>query len=81
MSGFADNYLPVILGKDIASVASRFIIAAMSILQIVFMSEIASLLTSTQVIKNFKDVLLVFIIRTFVALPFVILCVKVLGLV
>lgn len=81
MSGFADNYLPVILGKDIPSVASRFIIAAMSILQIVFMSEIASLLTSTQVIKNFKDVLLVFIIRTFVALPFVILCVKVLGLV
>lgn len=80
MSGFADNYLPVILGKDIASVGSRFIIAAMSILQIVFMSEIASLLTSTKVVKDFKDVLLVFLIRTFVALPFVILCVKVLGL-
>lgn len=80
MSGFADNYLPVILGKDIASVASRFIIAAMSILQIVFMSEIASLLTSTKVMKDFKDVLLIFIIRTFISLPFVILCVKVLGL-
>ncbi len=80
MSGFADNYLPVILGKDIASVASRFIIAAMSILQIVFMSEIASLLTSSKVMKSFKDVLLVFIIRTFVSLPFVILCVKILNL-
>ncbi|CAM3717786.1 YjiH family protein [Erysipelothrix urinaevulpis] len=80
MSGFADNYLPVILGKDIVSVESRFIIAAMSILQIVFMSEIASLLTSTKVVKSFKDVLMVFIVRTFIALPFVILCVKLLGL-
>ena len=80
MSGFADNYLPVILGKDIASVGSRFLITCMSILQIVFMSEIASLLTSTKVVKNFKDVFLVFMIRTFVALPFVILAVKLLGL-
>lgn len=80
MSGFADNYLPVILGQNIMSVESRFIIAAMSILQIVFMSEIASLLTSTKVVKNFKDVLLVFVIRTFIALPFVILFAKILGL-
>ena len=80
MSGFADNYLPVILGQDIASVGSRFLITCMSIIQIVFMSEIASLLTSTNVIKNFKDVFIVFVIRTFVALPFVILAVKLLGL-
>ncbi|MEG0283238.1 MAG: hypothetical protein RR425_01450 [Erysipelotrichales bacterium] len=80
ISGFADNYLPVILGKGIESEGSRFIIAAMSILQIVFMSEIAVLLTSTKTLKSFKDVLIIFITRTLISLPFVILLTKLLGL-
>lgn len=78
MSGFADNYLPVILGGKVESAESRTIIAMMSILQLIFMSEIATLLKSTDALKNFKDIIIVFLLRTFISLPLVILFVKML---
>ncbi|AQP53008.1 arginine transporter [Vagococcus penaei] len=76
MSGFADNYLPVILGKDLVSIESKAIIAMMSILQLIFMSEIATLLKSCQIINKFRDIIIIFLERTFISLPFVILFVK-----
>lgn len=80
MSGFADNYLPVILGQNIASSASRCIIAVMSILQIIFMSEIATLLKSTNIIQKFTDILIIFVLRTAISLPLVIIAVKICGI-
>lgn len=80
MSGFADSYLPVILGQNITSSASRAIIAIMSILQIIFMSEIATLLKSTDIIRKFSDIVIIFVLRTFISLPFVIVLVKLFGL-
>lgn len=73
LSGFADNYLPIILGKAFASAQIKFIIATMSILQIIFMSEIGALLSSTKLVTKFVDIVLIFIERTIIALPFVIL--------
>lgn len=60
MSGFADNYLPVILGEKVNSLESRTIIGMMSILQLIFMSEIATLLKSTNTLKSFKDIIIIF---------------------
>ncbi|WMB29938.1 hypothetical protein N1495_03325 [Streptococcus didelphis] len=60
MSGFADNYLPVILGQSIKSEVSRVIIATMSIMQIIYLSETATLLTSTNKEMSFLDVLIIF---------------------
>lgn len=76
MSGFADNYLPVILASNIASVETRMIVAIMSIMPIIYLSETATLLTSTKAVPKFLDVVLIFIQRTFIALPFVVLLVK-----
>ena len=76
MSGFADNYLPVILGKGLESIESKTIITMMSILQLIFMSEIATLLQSCKVVKSFKDIIIIFLQRTIIALPFVIIFTK-----
>ncbi|WP_242542743.1 YjiH family protein [Vagococcus fluvialis] len=76
MSGFADNYLPVILGKGLESMESKAIIAMMSILQLIFMSEIATLLKSCHLVNKFRDIIIIFLERTFISLPFVILFVK-----
>ncbi|MFC4709186.1 YjiH family protein [Enterococcus eurekensis] len=76
MSGFADNYLPVILASNIASVETRMIVAIMSIMPIIYLSETATLLTSTKAVPKFLDVVLIFIQRTFIALPFVVILVK-----
>ncbi|MBA8764431.1 YjiH family protein [Staphylococcus coagulans] len=78
MSGFADNYLPVILGSHITETSSKVVIAMMSILQLIFLSEIATLLTSANAIKKFSHIVIIFLERTFIALPFVILFVKLL---
>lgn len=76
MSGFADNYLPVILGQTIKSDVSRVIIATMSIIQIIYLSETATLLTSTNKKMSFLDVLVIFLERTFLSLIFIILMAK-----
>lgn len=76
MSGFADNYLPVIIGQNVVSVQSRVIIAAMSIIQIIYLSETATLLTSTNSYMKFSHVVIIFLERTFLALVFIVLIVK-----
>ncbi|MGT2716072.1 YjiH family protein [Streptococcus respiraculi] len=76
MSGFADNYLPVILGQSIQSDVSRVIIATMSIMQIIYLSETATLLTSTNKKMSFIDVVVIFLERTFISLIFIILMAK-----
>ena len=76
MSGLADNYLPVIIGSGISSVTTKIIVAMMSILSIVYLSETATLLTSTKTVPRFIDVIIIFLERTYIALPFVILFAK-----
>lgn len=76
MSGFADNYLPVILGANLTESTSKVVIAMMSILQLIFLSEIATLLTSANALQKFSHIVIIFLQRTFIALPFVIVFVK-----
>ena len=75
-SGFADNYLPVILAKGFESTQTRFIVGVISILQLIFLSENGVLLITTKIMPKFKDIVSVFLIRTFISLPFVILSAK-----
>lgn len=77
MSGLADNYLPVILGQSIQSAVSRVIIATISIIQIIYLSETATLLTSTNKKMSFLDVIIIFLERTFISLIFIILMAKI----
>lgn len=77
MSGFADNYLPVILGQSVTSPVNRVIIATMSIIQIIYLSETATLLTSTNKHMKFWEVVVIFLERTFLSLVFVILMAKI----
>ncbi|MDG4574139.1 arginine transporter [Enterococcus faecium] len=76
MSGLADNYLPVILGQSVESTVSRVIIAMMSIIQIIYLSETATLLISTNKHMKFWHVIVIFLERTFLSLFFVILIAK-----
>lgn len=78
LAGFADNYLPIILAKGLASLEVKFIVGTMSILQIIFMSEIGALLVSTKLVTKFKDILIIFLQRTIISLPLVILIAKLL---
>ncbi|WP_231584136.1 YjiH family protein [Domibacillus indicus] len=71
MIGFADMFLPAILGESIQSELTRFVIAALSVSQLIYMSEVGGLLLGTKIPVSFKDLLLIFIIRTLISLPII----------
>lgn len=69
--GFADMFLPVILISEIPSEHTRFVIAALSVTQLIFMSEIGGLLLASKIPLSFKDLVLIFLQRTIIGLPII----------
>nr|WP_245920841.1 YjiH family protein [Melghirimyces profundicolus] len=68
--GFADMFLPVVVGKGVESELTRFVIAGMSVSQLIYMSEIGILLLRSKIPVSFTDLLIIFIQRTLITLPF-----------
>ena len=71
--GFADMFLPAIIGSSIASEMTRFIIGALSITQLIYMSEVGGLLLGSKVPVSFKDLAIIFLLRTIITLPVIVL--------
>ncbi|MFY8325949.1 YjiH family protein [Pseudoalteromonas sp. ZZD1] len=70
MVGFADMFIPSILAAgSIESNVTRFIIAAMSVTQLIYMSEVGALLLGSKIPVNIVELFIVFILRTLVTLP------------
>jgi len=70
--GFADMLLPAILGSGIESELTRFVIACVSVTQLVYLSEMGGLVLGSKIPVNFKDLVLIFILRTIITLPIVV---------
>lgn len=71
--GFADMFLPAIIGSSITSEMTRFIIAALSVTQLIYMSEVGGLLLGTKIPVSFKDLVVIFLLRTVITLPVIVL--------
>jgi len=69
MVGFADMFIPSILAASIESDMTRFIIAAMSVTQLIFLSEVGALLLGSKIPVNIIELFVIFILRTLVTLP------------
>ncbi|TDL33020.1 YjiH family protein [Jeotgalibacillus sp. S-D1] len=69
--GFADMFLPAIIGQDIPSELTRFVIAAVSVTQLIYMSEVGGLLLGSRIPVSFIDLVLIFILRTLITLPII----------
>jgi nucleoside recognition membrane protein YjiH len=67
--GFADMFIPSILAASIESDMTRFVIAAMSVTQLIYMSEIGALMLGSKIPINIAELFVVFILRTLVTLP------------
>lgn len=67
--GFADMFLPSILASGIESDLTRFVIAAMSVTQLIYMSEIGALLIGSKIPVKPWELFLIFILRTLITLP------------
>lgn len=71
--GFADMFLPAIIGSGIESELTRFVIGCMSITQLIYMSEVGGLLLGSKLPVSFIDLVLIFLQRTIISLPIVVL--------
>ncbi len=69
MVGFADMFVPSILIAEVPSDMTRFVIAALSVTQLIYMSEVGALLLGSKIPVTLWDLLLIFLLRTLVTLP------------
>ncbi len=70
--GFADMFLPAVIGADIASEFTRFVIACLSVTQLIYMSEVGGLLLASKLPVRFIDLVIIFIQRTIITLPVIV---------
>ncbi|WP_017221394.1 YjiH family protein [Moritella dasanensis] len=69
--GFADMFVPSILATSMESDMTRFIIAGVSVSQLIYMSEVGALLLGSKIPVNIVDLFTIFILRTLITLPII----------
>lgn len=70
--GFADMFLPVILTEGlIESPMTLFVVATVSVTQLIYMSEVGGLLLGSKIPVNIFDLVVIFLLRTIISLPII----------
>ena len=67
--GFADQFLPAILGQAIDSEMTRFVIACTAVSQLIYMSEVGALLLRSRLPLGLGDLFAIFLWRTLLTVP------------
>lgn len=67
--GFADMFLPSVIASSIESEITRFVVAATSVTQLIYMSEIGSIIMGSKIPVSLPRLFIIFLERTVVTLP------------
>jgi nucleoside recognition membrane protein YjiH len=67
--GFADMFLPAVIAKSIDSELTRFVVASVSITQLIYMTEVGVLILKTRIPLSFVNLVQVFLLRSAITLP------------
>lgn len=70
--GFTDMFLPAILIESVQSEMTRFIVGAMSITQLIYLSEVGGVILGSKIPLGLGKLFVIFLIRTAITLPIVI---------
>ena len=73
LSGFLDQYMPAIAAESIDSSATSFVLAGLSVCQLIFLSEVGVIILRSSLPIGFADLLVIFLLRTAIVLPVLIL--------
>lgn len=76
--GFIDQYIPPLLVVGIESIRSRFIIAVLSLIQIIYLTIVGAVAMQCKIGLNLWKLFLVFMERTLIALPIIVIVSKML---
>lgn len=69
--GFADMFLPSVIGASIDSELTRFVIAGVSVTQLVYLSEVGAVILGSKIPISPLELFVIFIERTLVTLPII----------
>lgn len=69
--GFADMFLPSILISDVKSDITRFIIGALSISQLIYLSEVGGVILGSKIPVSLPKLFVIFLMRTIICLPII----------
>ena len=71
--GFTDMFIPALLITGLTSVKTKFIIGVLSLVQIIYMTEVGTIIIKSEIPLNFWKLLILFLERTIIALPLIVL--------
>ncbi len=71
--GFTDMFIPALLITGVESVKTKFIVGALSLVQIIYLTEVGAIAIKSEVPLNFWKLLLIFLERTIIAIPLIVL--------
>lgn len=69
--GFADMFLPAVLATNIESELTRFVVACLSLTQLIYMSEVGALLLKSKIPLKLWELVAIFLLRTAITLPII----------
>lgn len=71
--GFIDMFIPAVLASGIEAEMTRFVIGALSLVQIIYMTEMGTLLLISKIPIKFWHLFIIFMLRTLISLPIIVL--------
>ncbi|MCE4957294.1 YjiH family protein [Macrococcoides caseolyticum] len=69
--GFADMFLPSILIEGVKSDLTRFVIGALSISQLIYLSEVGGVILGSKIPVSLPKLFVIFLMRTIICLPII----------
>ena len=70
-AGFADMLLPSVMIANVTNEMTRFIVAAVSVCQLIYLSEVGALIIASKIPLKLGELFLIFMERTLITLPIV----------
>lgn len=71
--GFTDMFIPALLITGVETVKTKFIIGVLSLVQIIYLTEVGAIIIKSEIPLNFWKLLIIFLERTIIALPLIVL--------
>lgn len=78
--GFTDMFIPALLAVTLTSVKTKFVIGVLSLVQIIYLTEVGTIIIKSEIPLNFWKLLVIFLERTIIAIPLIVLFANLLGI-
>ena len=71
--GFTDMFIPALLIGGLTSVKTRFVVGVLSLVQIIYLTEVGAIIIKSEIPLNLWKLFLIFMERTLIAIPLIVL--------